>query len=55
MKIKMSIKYNGATYPVDMIDYVNKRIAFRYLDENMQLQGAHVDWNKYEVVLEPIE
>lgn len=53
MELQFKIKYNGAVYPVDMFDFVNKRVAFRYLDADMQMKGAHVDWDKYEVLIEP--
>ena len=53
MNIQFKIKYNGGIYPVDMFDFVNQRVAFRHLDENMKMNGAHVDWNKYEILMEP--
>ena len=53
MELQFKIKYKDKVYPVDMFDFVNKRVAFRYLDENMKMKGAHVDWDKYEILIEP--
>lgn len=49
--IKLYVRYQGHEYPIDMIDFVNERIAFRYIDDEIQQKGAHVDMKKYDVLL----
>lgn len=36
--------YKDKKYPVDIINFVDKTVAFRMLNENMKLEGVFVDF-----------
>ena len=50
-KLQFKIKHKGNEYPIDAIDFVNERIAFRLIDEDMKTIPAHVDMNKHDILI----
>jgi len=51
MKFELKAKYEGKIYKVEIIDFVNERVGFTVVNDEMKPEGVHVSLSKVDLIL----
>jgi len=51
MKFEFKAEYKEKIYKVEMIDFVNERVGFTIVNDEMKPEGVHVALSKVDLIL----